>query len=101
MQNSQIFAWNVRFPSDRRYRQKYQIGFMSKEHRKLNPIDMHHDITEDHYYNELSQEIKTDRKNHELYSKGNWMQEREYNGTGADDPFDQDINDFNDMLNGL
>lgn len=95
-----LYWWNSKFPHDRKYRLKYNIGFNSPQHRELNPIDIYMDIAEDHLFETLTEEIKTDRKNTELYKKGIWITQREEHSKELEDMFDNiPIDAFNEALN--
>ena len=48
-----IKEWNIKFPYDRLWRQKYKIPFGSKDHLEADQIDIYLDMIEDQYIESL------------------------------------------------
>lgn len=64
-----IYDWNLNYPIDRWYREKYNIPFGSKKHRSSSVVSMRIDFEEDLLYKrELEKALK--RKE---YKVGNWL----------------------------
>lgn len=71
-----IYNWNVRFPLDRWWRQKYNVPFGSPKHRESCFIDQLIEFKEDKLFNKLRQQnIKDKELAQEKYilGEGNWM----------------------------
>lgn len=64
-----LLQWNTKFPFDRKYRKKYNIGFMSPEHKALNQIDIYLDIAEDHIVDNFVIQHSKKTKAIEKYNK--------------------------------
>lgn len=64
-----IKEWNVKFPYDRLWRNKYNIPFRSKAHLEASQIDIYLDIIEDLLVNKIRIEHKELLKNKEDYFK--------------------------------
>ena len=47
-----LLWWNLKYPADRWYRQKHNIGFNSKEHRNLCQIDIKLEFLESQLFEE-------------------------------------------------
>ena len=50
---NEVIKWNLRFPHDRIWREKYKIPFGSPAHREANFLDQLFDLEEDKLYKEL------------------------------------------------
>lgn len=51
-----VISWNVRFPTDRAWRKKYNVPYNSKAHLESNFLDQLFDIEEDKLFEELLNE---------------------------------------------
>ena len=72
-----LIHWNNRFKYDRKYRKKYNIGFNSPEHRKLNQIDIFLDLYEDHLSEKFVKDYQQKIADIEDYEKtGNFLKEK-------------------------
>lgn len=70
-----IISWNNRFPLDRRWRKKYNVSYLSEEHRKSTFFTQYFDYLEDQVFEEFYKEI--DKEKEELQPEyipmsGNW-----------------------------
>ncbi len=81
-----VYAWNLRFPIDRWWREKHKIPFGSQAHRDVSLIDQFFELTEDRIYNEL-------RKDKVKYVAGaqDWLKERKVSQEDIDEAFDNII----------
>lgn len=61
--------WNVKYPYDRLWRNKYKIPFNSKLHLEANQIDIYTDIVEDLLIEKVRLKYIDDLKNKEDYEK--------------------------------
>lgn len=100
MQSARDFLidWNNQFPFDRLYRQKYNIGFGSKEHRELCQIDIYHDILEDKLFEEYIEERGEIMEMERAYASGKLTKENAKSSVDEklEDVFDNiDVNEFN------
>lgn len=51
-----VIDWNLRFPTDRIWREKHNIAFMSQQHRDSNFLDQLFELEEDKLFRELGKE---------------------------------------------
>ena len=65
-----IIEWNNKFPSDRKFRKKYNISFNSEAHRKTNQIDIFLDLLEDSLVHRASEDYLKYNKLREEYKAG-------------------------------
>lgn len=49
--HNKVIEWNVKFPLDRWYREKYRIPFMSKQHRESSFCNIRFEWEEDKLFN--------------------------------------------------
>lgn len=59
MQNTSrdfITKWNVKYPFDRVWREKYKIPFLSEQHKQMSLEEIKLDIIEDEIYSRLRKE---------------------------------------------
>lgn len=71
-----IIRWNNLYPLDRVYRKKYNIGFGSSAHRKLNQLDVYLDWLEDHIYEEYIEIVKVEEQEKKDFKAGKWLKEQ-------------------------
>jgi hypothetical protein len=72
-----IIDWNVKFPIDRWYRQKYGIAFNSSQHRKVSLLDILIDYEEDFLFNTMHSRIsEKDKRKKEYLSTGIFLQKQ-------------------------
>lgn len=53
----QIESWNIKFPFDHAWREKYKIPFGSQQHRSMSFFDIKFDIVEGRYFEEIKNKI--------------------------------------------
>lgn len=51
-----MLKWNMKYPLDRWFREKYKIPFMSKQHRESYFLDIRREWEEDQLFNEIGRE---------------------------------------------
>ena len=56
----EVFIWNMQFPVDKWWREKYKVPFMSKLHRDCSFIDQIFEYEEERLFKEVSQNDKTE-----------------------------------------
>lgn len=56
----EVFIWNIQFPVDKWWREKYKIPFMSKLHRDCSFIDQIFEYEEERLFKEASQDSKNE-----------------------------------------
>lgn len=66
-----IYKWNINYPIDRWWRDKYRIAFNSPAHRDMCFIDMRLEFEEDQIYKELN-----NRKQEYTPGEGDWLRKR-------------------------
>ena len=97
-----IVLWAYTFPMDKLYREKHSIGFNSKQHRCLDPIDMIVELVEDLAINHaIQQELENKKDPQKTYFPGrgkyfkNKRKVSQVNQEEIDKAFDQiDIDDI-------
>ena len=94
-----ITDWNVEYPVDRYWREKYKIPFNSPQHRSISFIDELIDYEEDLLFERLYESSKKDKEIEELYErgKGNWLKKQVMSNKEVDYAFENlDLDSFND-----
>lgn len=84
-----IIRWNNRYPLDREYRKKYNIGFGSPQHREVNQVDIYLDWLEDQLNKEYLELAKDEIRKEKEYEKGTWLSDAPVSNEKEDDLFDQ------------
>ena len=54
--DSYLTSWNVKYPYDRRWREKYKVPLFSSQHRSMCLVDIKLDMYEDEIYSKLRKE---------------------------------------------
>lgn len=67
-----MIEWNLKFPIDRWYREKYKIPFMSERHRESSFLNMRLEWEEDRLFNEAMEAERDYEPN-----KGNFLRQVE------------------------
>ena len=96
-----ITDWNVEYPVDRWWREKYKIPFNSQQHRSISFIDQLLDYEEDQLYERLykQREASEEVNVEEPYKRGtgNWLKKSVMSEQQVDKAFDNlDLDSFND-----
>ncbi|SHL15002.1 hypothetical protein SAMN05444266_102218 [Chitinophaga jiangningensis] len=78
LDNLKLYAvkWNNRFPLDKWYRKKYQVGFGTAAHRELCQINILVEFLEDQVFEESRAFYLHQEENEKELKKGNWIRER-------------------------
>lgn len=91
-----IIKWNIKFPIDRWFREKYKIPFNSSTHRQLCLIDIYAEYMEYYLFNYMPYKRKLEEKNKEqesedIYIKGegNFMKPIKITQKDIDRAFDE------------
>ncbi len=85
----EIYKWNLLYPLDKWWRDKYGISFSSEKHRESNLLDIYFEYLELKVYDEMYSDFSK-KKN----EKGNWIEEKEI--VVSDEEL---ISNFEKMLN--
>jgi ribulose bisphosphate carboxylase small subunit len=94
-----ITDWNIDYPIDRWWREKYHIAFNSQQHRSVSFIDQLLDYEEDKLFERLLKQHKEGEETEEQYKrgKGNWLNRSTMSVKEVDEAFDNlDLSKFND-----
>lgn len=85
-----IERWNVRFPIDRWWRNKYKIPFGSPAHKNQSMGDIILEYEEDKLYRQLSLTS--------TYKEGDWLEPRKESIDALEDAYDSlDLKDLKDV----
>lgn len=68
-----IIRWNNEHPLDRRYREKYKIGFNSPQHREINQLDIYLEYLEDQAYIEFEENLILREEAQKAFENGEWI----------------------------
>ena len=89
---NEIIEWNSKFPVDRWWRLRYNIPYMSKQHREASFINMLFEFEEEMMFNELDSESTYEP------NTGNWLntssQTEDQKNTSLADEFRKDLERF-------
>lgn len=80
-----IYAWNIKFPLDYRWRQKHRVAYGSQAHLQISQADILHEFVEDEIYSIL----EVSQKRSENVKNGNWLLRREDVEDVSDEEFDK------------
>lgn len=81
--------WNVTFPLDKWYREKYNLRFNSEEHRSVNPIDIYLEWVEDELHKELLEKAVQKREEQEQWDKGIVVKQRKIDKKKEEELFEK------------
>lgn len=70
-----LLWWNYSFPKDYLYRQQFNIGFGSPEHRALNQIDVYLHFAEEKLFKEAMEQRQLRKSLQEKWANGVWRKE--------------------------
>lgn len=73
---SYAVGWNNRYPLDRWYRRKYNIGFGTAAHRELCQINIFLEYLEDMIFKEAELFHLSETKNEKELKSGTWIKEK-------------------------
>ncbi|WP_291911016.1 hypothetical protein [Chitinophaga sp. CB10] len=78
LDNLKLYAvkWNSRFPLDKWYRKKYQVGFGTAAHRELCQINILIEFLEEEAFKEAGEFYLHQKETEKELQKGSWIRER-------------------------
>ena len=68
-----INRWNVLYPLDKWFRDKYKIRYNSQEHREIDIVDIRVVYEEDSMYKKAISELVNNREKRYIPGKGEWL----------------------------
>lgn len=89
-----IREWNLRYPLDKWYRDKFNIRYNSKEHVETDIIDIRIMFEEDVMYRKALIDASQSNKNTYLPGRGKWLKEQPKNN----DPSKEEIIEIYDRV---
>ncbi len=100
-----IEDWNIKYPIDRWWRQKFGVAFGSKQHLEQSMIDMRIAYEEDRMYEKIASEVESDKEFNVKYvpGSGNWLKKQpdheEMTAENVDDVFETLASDLDALKN--
>ena len=87
----EIIAWNNRFPLDRWWRKKYDVSYLSSNHRESTFYQQYYEYHEDLMFKELAKEEESEQKDTYKPMSDCWWRNKVSSSEEIDDWFNTPI----------